>query len=193
MKRMLGGWVVPAAVVLVLAASAPVEAKNGLYVGGSLGRTSLEITGLDLDIEEFDYKADSTTFKVFAGYRFLGFFAVEGSYVDFGSLSDSINTVEGRIGVSTDLKGFDACAMGMLPLGIADLFVKGGFVSWDADIRTAVHDIVEHDSDSGTDMVYGIGAQVRFAGLAVRGELEYFDIADADSVYLISVGASFTF
>ena len=192
MRQVIGRGLVVMAVVLVLA-TVPVEAENGVYIGASVGQTTLEIDDLDLDIDTFDYKADSTTTKFFLGYRFMAFFAVEGSYIDFGNLSDS-TTVDGEpVSLETDLTGFDLCAMGMMPLGIADIFIKGGVVSWDADIRAAFNEIIEYDGDSGTDMVYGVGAQVRFKGLAVRAELEYFDIADADSVYLISAGASFTF
>jgi OOP family OmpA-OmpF porin len=193
MQRMIGkGFVVTAVVMLVLAA-APADAKNGVYVGASVGQTTLNIDDLDVDVDTFDYKADSTTTKFFVGYRFMGFLAVEGSYIDFGSLSDSTDIDGEPVSLETDLKGYDVCAMGMLPLGIADIFIKGGVVSWDADIRAAFDEIIEYDGESGTDLVYGIGAQVRFKGLAVRAEFEYFDIADADSVYLISVGASYTF
>ena len=186
------GLVVGAVAVLILAAG-PVSAKNGFYVGGSFGQTTLKIDDFNLDLEEFDYKANSTSYKIILGYRFMGFLAVEGSYIDFGKLSDSLDTTEGNVRVENDLKGFDAFAMGMLPLGIADIFAKVGFVSWDSDIQAAIGEIIELDTRSGTDLVYGIGAQVRFKGLAVRAELEYFDIADADSVYLISLGATFTF
>jgi hypothetical protein len=193
MNRRIPGLLVLCAVMVVLLAAGPAAAKNGFYVGGSFGYTTLKINDLDLDLDRFDYSADDTSYKIILGYRFMGFLAVEGSYVSFGNLSDSFNTEGEPITIETDLKGYDAFAVGMLPLGIADIFAKFGFASWDADIRAAVGDIVDLSSESGTDMVYGIGAQVRFKGLAVRGELEYFDIADADSVYLVSIGATFTF
>jgi len=193
MNRWIGRGLVTCAVVVFLLAAGPVSAKNGFYVGGSFGQTTLKINDFELDLDEFDFKADDVSYKIIVGYRFMGFFAVEGSYVNFGQLSDSFSDEGDPVNFQADLTGFDAFAMGMLPLGIADIFVKAGFVSWDADIRSAVGDIVNYGSDSGTDMVFGLGAQVRFKGLAVRGEVEYFDISDADSVYLISVGATFTF
>jgi OOP family OmpA-OmpF porin len=193
MNRVFARGLVVCAVVVLILAAGPVSAKNGFYVGGSFGQTTLKINDFNLDLEEFDYKADSTSYKIILGYRFMGFLAVEGSYIDFGKLSDSMDTIEGTVRVENDLKGFDAFAMGMLPLGIADIFAKVGFVSWDSDIQAAIGEIIEFDTESGTDLVFGIGAQVRFKGLAVRAELEYFDIADADSVYLISLGATFTF
>jgi hypothetical protein len=193
MNRMINRGLVAGAVLVLILAAGPVSAKNGFYVGGSFGQTSLTINDLDLDLESFDYKANTTSYKVIVGYRLMGFFAVEGSYVDFGKLKDSSSASDEPISIQTDLNGFDAFAMGMLPLGIVDIFAKFGFVSWDADIRSAIGEIIALDTDSGTDMVFGLGAQVRFKGLAVRGEVEYFDIADADSVYLISLGATFTF
>lgn len=193
MNRMIARGLVAATVVVLILAAGPASAKNGFYVGGSFGQTTLKIDNLSLDLNEFDYKADSTSYKIILGYRFMGFLAVEGSYLDFGQLKDSYDGEGGPVGIGTDLKGFDAFAMGMLPLGIADLFAKVGLVSWDADIRTAIGSIVEFDTESGTDLVFGIGAQLRFKGLAVRAELEYFDISEADSVYLISVGATYTF
>ena len=193
MNRMTGRALVVCAVAVLILAASPVSAKNGFYVGGSFGQTTLKFNDLSLDLEDFDYKADSTSYKIILGYRFMGFLAVEGSYIDFGQLRDSFDGEGGPASIATDLKGFDAFAMGMLPLGIVDIFAKVGFVSWDADIQTAIGSIIELDTDSGTDMVFGLGVQVRFKGLAVRGELEYFDIADADSVYLISLGATFTF
>jgi len=181
------------ALVLVLTAAGPSSAKNGFYVGGSFGQTSLKINNLELNLDSFDYKADTTSYKIIAGYRFMGFLAVEGSYVSFGTLKDGYQGEGDPVTLETKLKGIDAFALGMLPLGIADIFVKVGVVSWDADITRAIGEITSFGSNSGTDMVYGLGAQVRFKGLAVRGEVEYFDIPEADSIYLISLGATFTF
>lgn len=192
MNRRTVGTLVICAVVVILAAG-PAAAKNGFYVGGSVGQASLTINDFEIDLESFDYKADTTSYKVIVGYRFMGFFAVEGSYIDFGTFKDSVDVAGDPANIETNLKGFDAFAMGMLPLGIADIFAKVGLVSWDSDVQAAIGSIVELGSDSGTDLVYGLGVQVRFKGLAVRGEFEYFDIADADSVYLISLGATFTF
>jgi OOP family OmpA-OmpF porin len=178
----------------MLLAAGPAAAENGLYVGASVGQTRLELDGLDLGFNGFDFSDSDTSYKVMVGYRFMGFFAVEASWLDFGNLSDSFDDGLGdTISVEADLQGFDAVAIGMIPFAIADVFAKAGVVVWDADLRTALGTISQLDSDSGSDLVVGLGAQVRFGGLAVRGELEYFDIDKADSVYLVSVGATFTF
>ena len=193
MERKTHRTLILGVMVVVLAVAGPVSAKNGFYLGASLGQASLKIDDLELDLDAFDYKDDTMSTKIIAGYRFMGFLAVEGSYVDFGSFKDGTRGDGDPVSLETKLKGFDAFAMGMLPLGLADIFVKVGVVSWDADITRSIGEITSFGSDSGTDMVYGVGAQVRFKGLAVRGEFEYFDIPEADSVYLISLGATFTF
>jgi len=193
MERRTRGILVVGALVVVLAAAGPASAKNGFYVGGSFGQTFLTINDLELNLDSFDYKADTTSYKIIAGYRFMGFLAVEGNYVSFGTFKDGTEGDGDPVTLETKLKGIDAFALGMLPLGIADIFVKVGVVSWDADITRAIGEITNFGSNSGTDMVYGLGAQVRFKGLAVRGEVEYFDIPEADSIYLISLGATFTF
>ncbi len=193
MRRTTARWLVAGVVAVALTAAGPASARNGIYIGGSVGRTSVSIDGFDLDLDQFDFSASDTSYKILAGYRFMGYFAVEASYVDFGTLSDSTDTVGETLDVDADVTGYDAFAVGLLPIAMVDVFAKVGLVSWDADIRTALGSISELGGDSGTDWVYGLGIQVRFAGLAVRGEVEYFDIADADSLYLVSVGASYTF
>jgi hypothetical protein len=195
MRRTTGGAAVALAMTVMAAALAasPAGAESGLYLGASVGQTTLEIDEVDLDLGSFDFEADDTAYKVVVGYRLLGFFAVEGSYIDFGSLSDQVDTIEGTASLEAELTAFDAVAMGMLPLGIADLFVKAGVVAWEADFSSALGELSEHESDSGTDLVYGAGAQVRFKSLAVRAEVEFFDVSDADNLYLISVGATYTF
>jgi hypothetical protein len=54
-------------------------------------------------------------------------------------------------------------------------------------------DVVETDSESGTDAAYGIGVALRLGKVAIRAEGEQFKIADADDVYLFSNGVTFTF
>ncbi len=193
MRHQTARWSVVGICLAILTAAGPAAASNGLYIGGSLGQTSLSIDNLDLDIDELDFSDSDTSYKIFAGYRFMGFFAVEASYVDFGALSDSTDVGGGTVRFDTDLSGYDAMVLGILPIAMVDVFAKAGLVSWDADIRAAYGSISELDTDSGTDLVYGLGVQVRFGGFAVRGEVEFFDIADADSLYLVSVGGSFTF
>ena len=159
------------ALLLILAAATPSFA--GFYVGGSYGNTTMEV-----DEPGFSFDADDPSYKVFAGYRFLKFVGVEGSYVDLGSPSDG--------SVSIDSQGWTAFGVGVLPLGPFGLFAKVGVIAADTEVSGLA-------DESTTDPAYGIGAEFGFSKIAIRAEYERFDIEDFDEVYMISVGAAFRF
>jgi OOP family OmpA-OmpF porin len=155
-----------------------VAADNGIYLGASAGQSGLEI-------DDFDYDASATGYKIIAGWRFLDWLAVEGNYVDFGSGDDRIEGTK----VETEADGISLSAVGFLPVGPVDLFARVGAVDWSADISSPGFG---SGSDDGTDLTYGIGAQFRVWSLSIRAEYEMFDVSDAD-LDMISVGVTWTF
>jgi hypothetical protein len=105
--------------------------------------------------------------------------------VDLGS---SDETVDGdRLEIDTN--GVSLSAVGFLPIGPVDLFARVGAINWSADLKSPLGT----DSDDGTDLAYGVGAQFRVWSLGIRAEYEQFDISDADTVDMISVGVTWTF
>ena len=181
-------------VVLVAAAVPAAAIENGFYLGGSIGGSSLEVQDFDEEFGAFQFSDGDTAYKLFGGFRFLNFLAVEAGYVDLGDPTDIIASIEGdQLEVQIGVKGWDAFAIGLLPIGPVDLFAKVGVVSWDADIRAVLDDVTDTDSDSGTDAAYGLGVALRLGKVALRAEGEQFKIADAEEVYMFSVGATFTF
>ena len=185
------------ALVIFVAAAMPTSAiENGFYLGGSIGGSSLEIRDFDEELGDLRFSGSGTAYKLFAGFRFLNFLAVEAGYVDLGDPRDVVGgSGDDAIDVEIGLKGWDAFAVGLLPIGPVDLFAKFGIVSWDADIRARLipTDVFDTESESGTDAAYGIGIGVRLGKVAIRAEGEQFKIADAEDVYMFSVGATFTF
>ena len=176
--------------ILAVAAIPAAAADNGLYVGASIGGSSIKVSEFDEELGELNFSGGDFAYKLFAGYRFMSFLGVEAGYVDLGSPNDSVgDDINARIGVD----GWDAFAVGFLPIGPVDVFAKLGLVSWDANIRAAFENIVEHDSDNGTDVVWGVGIALHLGSLAVRAEGERFELGNADKVYMFSVGATFTF
>jgi len=161
-------------------------ADNGIYLGGSIGQGGVQfddaIEGLDVD-----YDANSTAYKLIIGWRFLDWLAVEGDYVDLGSGDD---TVDGDR-FESDVSGVMASVVGFLPVGPVDLFARVGAIAWDAELTGPTPEF--SGSDDGTDLTYGIGAQFRVWSLSLRAEYERFEIEDADTVDLISVGVTWTF
>jgi len=184
------------AIILVAAAMPASAIENGFYLGGSIGGSSLEIRDFDEELGDLRFSGSGTAYKLFAGFRFLNFLAVEGGYVDLGDPRDVVGgSGDDAIDVEIGLKGWDAFAVGLLPIGPVDLFAKFGVVSWNADIRARLipTDVFDTDSESGTDAAYGIGVALRLGKVALRAEGEQFKIADAEDVYMFSVGATFTF
>jgi OOP family OmpA-OmpF porin len=173
-KQILTGLVA----TLALTTLPAVAADNGIYLGASVGQSGLEI-------DDFDYDASATGYKIIAGWRFLDWLAVEGNYVDFGSGDDRVADTK----IETEADGISLSAVGFLPVGPVDLFARVGAVDWSADLSSPGSG---SGSDDGTDLTYGIGAQFRVWSLSIRAEYEMFDISDAD-LDMISVGVTWTF
>jgi len=162
-------------------------ADNGFYLGLSAGRAALN-TG---DLGNAEVEGDANAYKLFAGYRFLNFLAVEGAYVDLGTAEDDQESTSTHY--EAGVNGFELQGMAFLPLGIADIFVKAGLFNWNADLEGIIAGEPDSVSADGTDPVYGAGFQLRFKSFAVRAEVEYFDVENANDVYMYSIGASYTF
>jgi len=173
-RHLLGGLLA----ALSLTSLPAVAADNGIYLGASVGQSGLEI-------DDFDYDADSTGYKLIAGWRFLDWLAIEGNYIDFGSGDDTVLGSK----IETEADGVSLSAVGFLPIGPVDLFARVGVVDWSADLSSPGF---ASESDDGTDLAYGVGAQFRVWSLSIRAEYEMFDIDDAD-VDMISVGVTWTF
>jgi hypothetical protein len=160
--------------MIIMLISTPVMAvKGGFYLGGSLGGATTEFESSSIKFDENDF-----AWKVFAGYHFLQFFAVEGAYRNLGSPSTS--------GIKVEPSGFDVAGIAGLPLGPIYLFGKLGVIYWDADITGS-----GSSSEDGTDYEVGIGGSIDLWKIQLRAELEYFDIAEGSLMY--TLGAAWRF
>jgi OOP family OmpA-OmpF porin len=180
-KRILA---VSAAASMIFAFPA-LAVDNGIYLGGSVGLGSVQFDDR-IEGEKYSYDSDSVGYKLIAGWRFLDWLAVEANWVDLGSGDDKIFGEK----IETSADGFSGSVVGFLPIGPVDLFARVGAIAWNADIKVPGFGT---ESDDGTDLTYGIGAQFRVWSLSLRAEYEQFDIADADTVDMISVGVTWTF
>lgn len=161
-------------------------ADNGIYLGGSVGQSGVEFDD-QIDETNFEYDADTTGYKLIGGWRFVDWFAVEANYVDLGKGDDKVLGEK----IEVDVSGWTLSAVGFLPIGPVDLFARVGAVNWSADLDAPAIDL--RGSDDGTDLTYGGGVQFRVWSISLRAEYERFDVADADTVDMISVGATYTF
>jgi Outer membrane protein beta-barrel domain len=170
------------AAALSLASLPAVSADNGVYVGASVGAG-----GVKFDGENFSYDAGSVGYKIVAGWRFLDWLSVEADYVDLGTGDDKVQGEK----IETDVSGVSLSAVGFLAVGPVDVFARAGAIDWSADVTAPGLGI--KGSDDGIDFTYGVGAQFRVWSLSLRAEYELFDITDADTVDLLSVGVTWTF
>lgn len=174
--------VLPAIFILALFISnvAIAGSESGLYLGGSIGQST--VTAKDQAPGDPVFDENDAGYKIFLGYNFgiipLIDLAVEGSYVDFGKPSG--NNVE------IDLTGWDAFGLAALTLGPFSVFGKMGFLKWDSESNV-------FGNDSGEDPAYGLGAKFILGGLALRAEYEYFDVNELSDLYMVSAGLSLTF
>jgi len=150
-------------------------ADNGFYLGGSIGRSNVEI---DKDLARID--EDDTAYKIIAGFRPLDWLGVEASYVNFGKPETGAQ--------KADSDGISAFVVGFLPVGPVDIYAKAGLINADTSVVTAGREVF---SEKGTELAYGVGAQFRLLSLSVRAEYERFDIAD--DLNLLSIGVTYTF
>ena len=161
-------------------------ADNGIYLGASVGQSGVKFED-SFGGENFEFDADSTGFKGILGWRFLDWLAVEANYVDLGTGDDRV----GGTKIETDINGISLSAVGFLPIGPVDLFARVGAIDWKVDFEAP--ELGFDASDDGTDLTYGVGAQFRVWSLGLRAEYERFDVSDADTVDMVSLGLTWTF
>ncbi len=168
-----------------LAGTAWADEEKGFYAGVGVGQFNVQADDID-DIgpivSEFD--SESTSLKIFGGWRFNRFLAAEVDYIDFGSLDEDIagSTVD------LELSGLAPYLTGTLTLGPVELFARLGYLFYDLEVDLEDGDFnAEEGSDE--DLVYGFGAGiVLFDHLQTRLEYEIVDVSetldDADALWL---------
>jgi OOP family OmpA-OmpF porin len=175
-----------AGALLALAAGPAFAVDNGIYLGASAGQSGVSYKE-SFEGQDFEFDADSTGFKGILGWRFLDWLAVEANYVDLGSGDDRVAGER----IESDVSGLSLGAVGFLPVGPVDLFARVGMIDWEADLSAPGLGL--ETSDDGTDLTYGVGAQFRVWSLSLRAEYERFDLSDADTVDMVSLGVTWTF
>ncbi len=161
----------------LLGCSSAFSADNGFFLGGALGQSRS-----DVRIGNFQFDDSASGYKVFAGIRPIDLLGAEVEYVNFGKAESAVG--------SLDHDAFGAFLIGYLPLpALVDVYGKVGVSRWSADPRDALN----FGDDSGTDLAYGIGLQLRFASFSARLEYERFDVAGSNHLSLLSLGAAWTF
>lgn len=156
-----------AAVLLLLspfcAGAQDAEDLRGFYLGAGVGYSSISLEDED---SPADFEGDDVGFKAIVGYRILRWVAVEASYADYGTQNDDLL----GLSLNSDFEAYYLAGVGMFPIGVADIFAKAGIARWEGTLSNDAFGVSA--SEDNTDVIVGLGAQVRLGQVALRGEVE---------------------
>ncbi|MFC4310689.1 outer membrane beta-barrel protein [Steroidobacter flavus] len=166
-----------AATVLALssgAAYAAPENDEGFYIGGGVGQFNIEVEGLDtFDDALRTLDDDDTAWQAFIGWRLNPYISLQAAYVDFGGPEDDFTSSAGDHGkFRAQLSGFAPSIIGTLPLGPVELSAKLGYYIYDLKLSGDIDDPELNRSDSGEDVMYGVGVGATFFD-RLHAKLEY--------------------
>lgn len=183
---------------LCCVASLAQAADNGIYIGAGAVQSEYGLANPGAFLP-FDDKTSG--YKLIAGWRPLDSFGVEASYIDHGDATVPSGNVCQQFGIlpcpaSTRLTAetLSAFAVGYLDLPLVDLFAKAGVNSWKLDGHSIGAFVpVFRVNESGTDLAFGAGVQVRFGSLGARLEYERFYFVQDENLDTISLSLTYTF
>jgi OOP family OmpA-OmpF porin len=165
---------------------------EGLYIGGGIGDFSSsidEINSLDqIDDAGIDFTDGDNAMKLFAGWNFNRYFAVQGDYVDFG---DQSGAVAPSVNGTSNVKGFAPSIVGTLPIGPVELFGRVGMMFYNLDVNLNGGQLID---DSAEDLVWSAGVGIDIADrLNLRLEYEQIDIPQFDEANAVWLNAAWKF
>ena len=177
---------------LVLLATIPLSApglaaaESGLFVGGSIGSTTIDKT-----FDDFDLDTEATGYRIVGGYQFSDLFGIEVGYQDFGDFNETVSI--GPVSSLTSI-GADGWTVGGtlgLPLGDSfSLIGRAGVFFWDADVSI---DGLSIDVPGDENPYYGAGARVDVSrNFSLIGDWSRFELDKVDTD-VISIGFQYRF
>ena len=183
----------PLATALAVATlvSAPARSADilGLYVGAAVGQAQVSTGAPAISTAEF--KENHSAYKVMVGVRPISLLGAEVAYIDFGHPAGKL----GGFAADASIDGTAGFAVLYLPIPIPflDIYAKAGAARLKSVVRGTAPVIGAFRADStDTSLAAGVGLQLKFGSLAVRGEYERFDVAGGNPG-LLTVGLTKTF
>lgn len=197
----------------VLASSFAIADDSGWYAGANVGQSSAKIDDARITIglvggpiagATITDDDRSTGYKIFGGYQYNKYLAVEAGYFDLGNFGFNATTVPaGTLNGRIKLKGLNMDLVGTLP--ITEKFSVLGRIGVNyADASDsfagtgAVNVLDPNPSKRDTNLKVGVGLQYAFTpALAMRAEVERYRINDAvgnkGDIDLVSLGLIYRF
>jgi OmpA-OmpF porin, OOP family len=157
-------------------------AQDGLYFGGSIGPSFVDKKITDVDWEDVKIDGNDFAYKVYAGYMFPAFLALEGGYRNLGKVSDNL--------AEHNSTGWDLNAKANLSLGPLQFFGKAG--AFFNNVKVTFMDPLHPDiNENNTKFMFGFGAGLNIERLGLRAEWESLDITKGSKVSMLTAGITY--
>ncbi len=184
-----------AGALLICGAAAPAFADNpsGPYIGGGYGRFNLHVHNFSDAGQAATtiVNSNDNAWKLFAGYRFSPYFAIEGDYIDLGRPGDRFTATGSDGTYSVHATGFAPTIIGSLPLGPVEVFAEAGYYYYNVKLAVNVASLGSAALDSShsrSDFLYGAGAGVTVLDhLHLRAEYQRINLTNfntSDALWL---------
>ena len=189
MRAALAIFVFASSVLLTTPALADDNDPGGLYLGIGLGDFSTGIDDIgDVDDANLEFDSDEAARRIFAGWRFNRFLALQIDRVDFERSVDARNALNV---VSTQAEGFAPSVIGTLPIGPLEIFARGGILWYDLTIDRNNTSLADN---SDRDPIFGAGIGFTIAErLNLRAEYEVVEIDGLDDPNAVWLTAAWRF
>jgi OOP family OmpA-OmpF porin len=187
--RMLASALLCAAGISLFAPAAAADEEAHFYTFLNVGNADTDYRTIVDAVSD-----DDRSFELGVGYAFNRYWAMQGSYHDFGEPAGFVaqcspdvvciaSTIIGGFPEQVSFDGWSVALRGTLPVSEHfALFGKLGVVAWDAQSA--------HLSDSGEDLVYGAGVIWNVTGpWGVQFTLEELDL----DIQTVSLGVIYRF
>ena len=215
--KIKNGFIFTAIAVAGALIAGPASAADlGGYVGIAAGQSRANVDKGEIDSAFASLGLGSRTstdetdfgFKVYGGYQFNQYFAVEGGYTNLGKAkSHTVFTSGGSGTADGEWKSYsiDVSALGILPLGNQfALFGRAGVSLWDVKFDFSANGsggaASTSESENGVSPLLGIGGMISLSSnWTARAEFErHFSVGKSDTtgksdIDLISVGLQYRF
>lgn len=173
--------------------------QSAFYIGGAVGQAKAKdacsgtaAAGIPIVCDDTD-----TSWKVFAGYEFNRYVAVEGGWADLGETTASATVLGTPVNAAVTAKGWEVLGVGSIPFNDQfSVYGKAGFFRWRVNGTVVAAGFgSESVEDSGTDFTYGVGLRYNFTkNIGARLEWQrYNNVGDnattgQSDVNLVSLG-----
>lgn len=173
----------------------PLSGYGQAYIGGGAGQSKYhDVDQVEAACASIGAVCDSddadTGYKVFAGYRFGEYMAIEGGYIDLGEAqADATAPVVAAATLSA--RGGYLAVLPQIPIGPSgSIFGRVGLSALDAELVATAPGVRSTDSSGAVGFMFGVGAEIHLSeSMSLRAEWERHSTDEALEIAGVSIDA----